>query len=347
MKIIDAHTHIGNLKENFAPLYALAKRLDYDMLSVLSLQCGGNLLQNHICALCKIKNPGTTYAFGGLDYKTGRDFLTQAKNLKAMGFDGIKMLEGKPTTRKNLGKPLDSPEYDEYYSYLEETGFPVLYHVADPPEFWDKEKIPGWALEHGWFYDESYVPYEQYYDEVESLLGKHPKLRAIFAHFFFLSGTPERAQKFLDDHPSVYIDLTAGIEMYEDFSKDTAFWREFFIKNNNRLIFGTDSSDAPNLNDDGETQDGKVALNGYAAMEIDFLRCDKEIAVFDKKINGINLPENARERILAANYQELVGKTPKPMDIGLLVKEADFIRDYLKGDDIKTLENIVAQISGK
>ena len=217
MKIIDAHTHIqlerafwqqsDNPKAStvdgmFNPIYDLAKRLNYEKFTVLSLQCIGDMLQNLLCALCKITNPGKTYAFGGFDYTTGRDVLSQAKNLREMGFDGIKMLEGKPTTRKTLKRALCDPMYDDYYSYMEETGFPILFHVADPGTFWDKSKVPDWAIEQGWYYDETNVPYNQYYEEVETMLNKHPKLKAIFAHFFFLSPEPERAQKFLDDHPN-------------------------------------------------------------------------------------------------------------------------------------------------
>ena len=346
MKMIDAHTHVYNLKDNFGPLYKLGKKLNYDSLNVLSLQCTGNILQNLVCALCKITRADIpTYAFGGLDYKTGQDFLTQAQIMRAIGFDGIKMLEGKPTVRKNLNKALDDADYDDYYSYLEETGFPVLFHVVDPPEFWDREKVPDWAYANGWFYDESYTPYGQYYDEVENMLNKHPKLKGIFAHFYFLSDNPGRAQKFLDDHPSVSIDLTAGIEMYENFSKDPDFWHDFFVKNSDRLIFGTDSSDSDNLSDEGETSDGKVALNGYAAMEVEFLKYKKEIQVFDKKINGIGIPEDAQEKIFALNFEKFVGKTPKPMNIDLLLQEAKFIRDYAKGEDIKTLDYIIEQIS--
>jgi hypothetical protein len=346
MKIIDAHTHVYNLNENFEPLYKLGKRLNYESLNVLSLQCTGNLLQNLTCALCKITHTDIpTYAFGGLDYKTGRDFLTQAKNMRAMGFDGIKMLEGKPTVRKFLNTALDDAIYDDYYSYMEETGFPILFHIVDPPEFWDREKVPDWAYANGWFYDETYTPYGQYYDEVDNMLNKHPKLKGIFAHFYFLSGDPDRAQKFLDDHPSVAIDFTAGIEMYENFSKDPDFWHDFFVKNKDRLIFGTDSSDSDNLSDEGDTADGKVALNGYAAMEIEFLKYKKEIEVFDKKINGVGLPHDALELIFASNFEGFVGKTPKPMNVDLLIQEANFIRGYLKSDDIKTLDYIIKQIN--
>ena len=135
MTIVDSHTHIFNVNGDYAPLYALAERLRYSQLNVNSLQCTGDLLQNTMCALCKVLHPETTYAFGGLEYITGRDNLTQVKNLREMGFDGIKMLEGKPTTRAALGRALDDTVYDAFYDYLEATAFPVLFHIADPPEF--------------------------------------------------------------------------------------------------------------------------------------------------------------------------------------------------------------------
>jgi len=355
MKIIDAHIHVRNIKEHFKPAYDLAKRLNYSKFTVMSLQCTGNLLQNLTCALCKAFNPENTYAFGGLDYITGRDMLAQVQNLKSSGFDGVKMLEGKPTTRRMLGHALSDPVYYEFFSFLEETSFPVLLHVADPPEFWDKDKVPSWAKEHGWFYNETDVPYHQYYDEVEKMLARHPKLRAIFAHFYFLSDNPEKAQKFLDDHPNIYIDITAGVEMYDNFSKDPAFWREFFIKNDSRIIFGTDSSDSDDQDDDRENDqendsapqnktDEKVDINGYAAMEIEFLKSGNEIKVYDKTVKGINLPESSQKLIFAENYIKLVGNAPKSLDIKELKKEATFIRSFLKTDeDRDTLDYIISK----
>jgi len=345
MTIIDAHIHIGNIKEKFKPVYALAEHLNYSKINLLSLQCAGNLLQNLTCALCKALNPKTTYAFGGLDYLTGRDFLTQVQNLKALGFDGIKMLEGKPTTRRKLGLALSDPKYYEYFKFMEDESFPVLLHIADPPEFWDEEKVPSWAKEHGWFYNETDVPYDQYYDEIDKVLEKHPKLRAIFAHFYFLSDNPERVQKFLDDHPLIFIDVTAGIEMYENFSKDPAFWREFFIKNDKRIIFGTDSSDADDQPDASDA-DEKVDIRGYAEMEVEFLRSGKEIKVFDKKIKGINLPEDSQKLIFAENFLSLVGNEPKPLDIEALKKEAAFIRGFLQTNEEKETLDLILSMLG-
>ena len=342
MTIVDCHTHIRGLKTNFKPLFKLGERLGYDKLAVMSLQCTGNLLQNLTCVLCKENYPGKVYAFGGLDYLTGKSFVDQVKTMREMGFDGIKMLEGKPTTRKLLGYALDDPMYDDYFSYCEETGFPVLLHIADPPEFWDESKAPSWAVERGWCYDETHVPFARYYTEIENMLNKHPKLKAIFADFYFLSGEPEQAQKFLDDHPNVAIDITAGIEMYENFSLDTKFWRGFFIKNAGRLVFGTDSSDAEEVAD---ASGDKVDLGGYAAMEIEFVRTDKEIDIYGKKIKGIGLPEDVQKKIFAENFYGFVGDTPKKTDKAAIKKEAEYIRGFLKKDeDLKDLEFILKSL---
>ena len=102
-------------------------------------------------ALAKIMYPEKIYGFGGLFYPdnpnlaNGQNLLEQAVRLKQLGFDGMKMLEGKPDTRKNIGLPLDSPLFDKYYSYLEAEGIPVTYHVGDPKVFWDEEKAPDWT----------------------------------------------------------------------------------------------------------------------------------------------------------------------------------------------------------
>ncbi|MDR0456822.1 MAG: amidohydrolase [Treponema sp.] len=339
MKIIDAHTHINRPEEGSPNLYALLKKLGIDKVNTASLQCA-NPTQNTAVALGKVKHPGITYAFAGLDHVTGRDFLTQVKQYYAAGYDGMKMLEGKPTTRKALKLALDDPSLDPFYSFLEEKQFPMVMHVADPPAFWDREKIPGWAVEKGWFYDESFVPYSRYYDEIGNMLAKHPKLRAIFAHFFFLSDQSGRAQKFLDDHPSVFIDVTAGIEMYENFSKDPVFWRSFFIKNSGRIIYGTDATD-----NEIKNRDEGVALNGHGSMELEFLRTDHVFTHYGMTLRGIGLPDDAQEKILYSNFTGLVGEEPKKMDIGAVLKETAYLRDFIKdAADLRRLDEMVKQL---
>ena len=58
------------------------------------------------------------------------------------------------------------------------------------------------------------------YAEVDHVLERHPGLRAIFAHFYFLSADLKRAGRFLDEHPNVCLDLTPGSEMYDNFTRN-------------------------------------------------------------------------------------------------------------------------------
>ena len=168
-------------------------------------------------------------------------------------------------------------------------------------------------------------------------------MRAIFAHFYFLSGDPAHAQKFLDDHPSVSIDVTAGIEMYENFSQNPAFWREFFIRNSHRIIFGTDSTEDINLTDDAASE-GKVNISGYAEMEIEFLRFDKDIAIFGKALHGLGLPSDVLARIFAENFHKYAGDKPMPMDLDAIRKEAGFLSGFLKKEeDRHALDRLVSQ----
>jgi len=337
MKIIDSHVHITSSASGHEPLYAQAERLCYDKLTIMSLQCLSPA-QNAAAALCKLQNPDKTYVFGGLDYVSGRDFRTQAETLRGLGYDGVKMLEGKPTTRRQLKLALDDSVYDGFFSYLEETGFPVLLHVADPDTFWDENRAPAFAAENGWLYGEDDEPYERYYVEVDNMLRKHPRLKAVFAHFYFLSWDAARAQYFLDAHPDVSIDVTAGIEMYENFSLDPESWRRFFIKNKERIIFGTDSTD-------GVPDETELSTNGYAQMEIDFLTYAKPIEIYGMKLHGLGLPEDVCAKILADNFIRLVGAGPHRMDAAAVKKDAELLLGYIKdADDRLAMEGIIAKL---
>jgi len=339
MKIIDAHTHIRNAGDGAPYLYDLLKVNGVDMVNVLSLQAWGEINQNAATALVKLLHPDITYTFGGLDYVTGRDFREQAELLYTLGYDGIKMIEGKPTTRKKLNIPLDDASYDPYYSFLEENQFPVLMHIADPPTFWDISEIPAWAKEMGWFYDDSFIPFKQYYCEMENVLSKHPKLPLILAHFYFLSHDIQQAQKILDDHPCVRFDITAGIEMYENFSADPATWREFFIKNSDRILYGTDSTDDP-----PEKGNDEISISAHGKMEIDFLRTDSDILHFGMIIRGLGLPDEVQSKILNTNFTDLVGDIPKVMDVPALIKEAEYLKDFMDKDKAKVQDNIINQL---
>ena len=172
---------------------------------------------------------------------TAEGYLAQAKALWEMGFDGVKLFDGKPKMRKLLGRRLDDPIFDPFYAFLEEHDIPVTMHLGDPPEFWDINKISEYALKVGWYCDETYPTLEEMREEVLSILDKFPRLRLTMAHFFFLSQDLEACADLFARYPTLCFDLTPGGEMFENFSKRPEEWRAFFIRYADRISLGTDT----------------------------------------------------------------------------------------------------------
>ena len=271
-----------------------------------------DFVSNPLALYCKTLAPGRVFALGGLRYGLTRadnaDLAEQAKALLAAGFDGFKMI-CKPNARRTLRFPVDDPLFDAFFSYAEEVGAPILYHVGDPETFWDAERAPDWAKKNGWYYgdDEGVPTMPAMWDEVERMLEKHPRLRVAFAHFLFLSEDLPRAQRLLDRYPGVSLDLTPGSEMFFGFAADREAARAFFEKNSKRLLFGTDN----------------VAVNGEAAEETltagsehiarirAFYETDRQSAWYPA---GIKLSAQALRDVFDGNFTRFLGETPKPVD---------------------------------
>lgn len=309
-KLFDMHTHSYTPEAlDFMRSYLDASGLEG--LAIASFGCDGDGCvadQNILPLLFKRLEP-RIWAYGSLIYPcTPAGALeghwkpeNQAKELLDMGFDGIKILETKPDSRKLVGLPLDGEEYEAFFAFLEAQGTPVLWHVADPHEFWDVEKAPDFAVKAGWTYDESFLSWDEIMAEVMNVLHRHPRLRAILAHFFFHSFSVQRARQVMDECPGVFFDLTPGIEMYVNFSSDRDAWREFFIRNCRRLMFGTDADEfcADIMCDD--EKDPSITVRHMRR----FLETDDEFAFWGRSVKGLKLPDGVLDRIYFDNFREL------------------------------------------
>ena len=189
------------------------------------------------------------YACAGLNRTEGvadapEALADQARARIAEGYDGFKLLLGKPTIYKRLGSiPLDAPLYAPFFSVLEETGYALTLHAGDPPECWDPALVTEDAKSRDWFYDESYPTLAQIRAQVENVLRAHPKLRLTLAHLFFLGDDLAEADRLLETYPHLCFDLTPGGEMYRGMSRDPEGWRDFFLRRRTRLLFGSDCDD--------------------------------------------------------------------------------------------------------
>lgn len=345
-KMVDSHHHmVGGYGEGLEFYEIYERLLEAEGLQAMNVVmipqwCEENITQNQQAILLKTLYPGKFYAYAGFDYYMPKgirqkDLELQARQYLDMGFDGIKMVELKPMIYKQLGGPvLSSETYEGMWKVMEESGAPVLFHMGDPETYWDKKRCTKLALESGWFCgDGTFPPLEDFYENLERVLDKHPGLNISLAHFYFLSDQIERAEKTMERYPSVRFDLTPGREMYENFSKKPDEWRDFFIRYQDRILYGTDNGWVT------ETPEEKFETAAEnAAVQHRFLQTADIFEGYGFTVKGLNLPEKVLEKIYYKNFENMAGKSPKDLDVKKGLAYVEEMINVYRGTDIPYYE---------
>ena len=333
--IIDSHVHMSGIGTEESMLKIL-EATGIDKVTLVSIQdpeTGEGLPQS---LYMKARWPLRVFVFAGLNHAEklsgGRvrapGLVEQVESFVEMGCDGIKMIEGKPTSRQRMDIPVTDAYFADYWTRVEELGIPIIWHVNDPEEFWDPAQLPGWARERDWGYGPDDVLKEQLYDEVDAVLAKHPNLKVIFAHFYFLSADLARARRFLQEHPTVCFDLAPGIEMLYNLSHDPEASRAFFTEHADRILFGTDIFSNMTV-EEACIRAGIIFrwLEGSDTFrvpeEADFVLGPPE----DGIIRGMSLPDEALAKIYRDNFVRLAGSEPRPMSVDRAIVECERLGD--------------------
>ena len=320
-QVIDCHVHLWKL-DHLEHLAGVREKLGVHRMNLLGIVDPHTGAGHAPILVAKVRYPGAFYCFGGLNHATALSdgkvsapaLSQQVEMLMGAGCDGIKLIEGKPTHRRMLPFPLDGEYYREFFETAERLQVPLLWHVADPEEFWDPQTAPRWAVKHGWTYGADDVPKEQLYAEVENVLRRCPKLRVIFAHFYFLSADLARAERFLADHPNANIDVTPGVELMFNLSRDPERAREFFAAHQERIFYGTDIlSDHPTSEALGRAALVRQFLEGGETFTVP-KEADELLEPGMGKVTPLDLPAEVLARIYRTNFESFAGKAPKPVD---------------------------------
>lgn len=332
LSLIDGHAHVLSVAEamEFPKLMDAINAVQVGLACQLDLCVPNN---NPTGLVLKARYPERFYLLAGLDHsahlyglKETSSLSHQACRLTEIGADGIKILASKPTERERLGVPLDGSYFNEFFKTCETLRIPLLWHVADPEEFWDPEKLPQWAREKNWGYDSSFLPKESLYREAEIILRTYPGLRVIFPHLYFLSADLDRAEKFLTEFPNTNFDLAPGIELYYNLSRTKEKAQEFFCRFSERILFGTDIGSGFSIKEaQARAGIGYRFLSGRETFrvpeEADFLLGPPE----DGIIHGLGLPKEVVKAILQDNFRRIFGKSPRRLNIELAIEECQRI----------------------
>jgi hypothetical protein len=140
---------------------------------------------------------------------------------------------------------LDDPELDPVWDTAARLNIPVFIHVADPAEFFQPLDYQNerW-LELALYPDRRYQDRSRFPDfetlmaERDRMIAKHPKTTWVLAHLGWHAQNLARLGAIFDKNPNVYGEV--GAVLY-DIGRQPRFAHEFFLKYQDRLLFGKDS----------------------------------------------------------------------------------------------------------
>jgi predicted TIM-barrel fold metal-dependent hydrolase len=150
-------------------------------------------------------------------------------------------------TRKSDGTRLtvDDPELDPLWAAAGRLKIPVFLHLGEPQEFfqpldYQNERWLEMALhENRRFNDRSRYPtFDQLMAERDRMLLKHPNTTFILAHMGWHANDLGRLGKLFDRLPNLHAEV--GAILY-DLGRQPRFAHEFFVKYQDRILFGKDS----------------------------------------------------------------------------------------------------------
>ncbi|MGH7176157.1 MAG: amidohydrolase family protein [Tepidisphaeraceae bacterium] len=135
-----------------------------------------------------------------------------------------------PGTMHNRSWSLDSPPIRKLIAEAGARDMILMSHVGDPQTWYDTKYAD----------TAKFGTRDQHYAMWEAALAEHKDRPWLGAH---LGGNPEdmpRLQRLLDAYPNLYLDLSATRWMVREVSRHPDEARAFVIRNQDRIVFGTD-----------------------------------------------------------------------------------------------------------
>ena len=251
--VIDVHNHINDamgIDEHMPPQKVIEVMNAANVRTVVILTGQwGEKLQRVVDEMVK-PYPGRFMVFTQIDYSKIDDPKAMVADLDdavRRGARGLKVLKDLGLEDKDKsGKliPVDDPRLDPVWEECGRLGIPVAIHVTDPEAFFHpidgnneryEELIehPDWS-----FYDHGFPTKEEVMAQRDRMFAKHPHTTFISLH---LANWPENldyVSQLLDRLPNVMVEFGAR---EAELGREPRRAREFFLKYQNRIMFGTDA----------------------------------------------------------------------------------------------------------
>jgi predicted TIM-barrel fold metal-dependent hydrolase len=258
-RVIDSHMHLtpGKVKKALQVMDDNYIRYAVLIASISgtepNLYVGDKAFYELIEAIKPYKNRfGLHYTFDWKLAKTDHEFFNKAPDMleKAVkaGAIAVKNLKDLGLFARDQEDKLitiDDPRLFPIWEKAEKLGIPVAFHTGDPVAFfkpWDpnNERWEELKLHPEWSFSDrtKYPPLETLFEQVNNVYKKFTKIQFVAVHVAGYSENLKEVGRWLDEIPNLSVDTAARIG---ELGKHPAHeGHDFFSKNQDRIMFGTD-----------------------------------------------------------------------------------------------------------
>jgi predicted TIM-barrel fold metal-dependent hydrolase len=214
--------------------------------------------------------------------------------------------------------PIDDARFDPIMQRAAKLGAVIAIHVGDPKAFFEpptpeNERYDELKLAPDWsFYGQDYPPLLTLWKQTQRLVARHPQTTFLFIHLG-LAEDLDYMEKLLDAHPNVYLDTSARVPEFGRHPPEKT--RRFFVRFQDRILFGTDLAVSPDYWQLGSVSETPVgpedAVKFYQAhfrfFETDLRNIDHPTPIQGRwKVNAIALPPEVLRKLYFANAEKLI-----------------------------------------
>lgn len=234
----------------------------------------------------------------GCDYA-----IAQLERAKEMGAVGVGELGDKgdgdlyAAPVEGRGIHLDDPRIKPLLEKCAELKMPINIHIAEP--YWMYLPLDGTndGLPNGadWAIDTTQVDlgYWGLIRSFENAVRENPNTIFIACHYLNLNQDYEYLGKLLDKYPNLYVDLAARVPEAAQIPRAT---REFTLKYQDRILFGTDNGMAPGM---------YRTIFRFLETEDEHFYCGFNYIWY---LNGIYLPDSVLQKIYRTNALRILNE---------------------------------------
>lgn len=206
---------------------------------------------------------------------------------------------------------IDDPQFDPVFTHIAEKGIPLVGHLGEPKACWQPVEEMQASNNRNYFTENpqyhmylhpEFPTYEQQMEARDRMLDKNPELVFIGCHLASLEWSVDVLAGWLDKYPNTAVDMAARMgDLFYQTRDDYEKVRNFFIKYQDRLLYGTDIIDR-----------GGNAESLHKKMHETWLR-DWEYLVtgnpmksnlIEGDFKGLKLPREVVDKIYASNCKK-------------------------------------------